>query len=75
VNWKRGCRKGVIMRGKGCLNLNKRLEQPEKTLEINEVQVHYASEPIAIGPEDRVIKLRWMDVPELDSLDNTKKIR
>ncbi len=43
-------------------NFLKRLEQLENLLEVNEYLVHFSSEKTAVGPEDRVIRLKWIDL-------------
>ncbi len=58
------------MRGKGKESIARRLERLEQLLEINQVRVSYASEPIVEGQEEVVIKLGWIDVPNVEHLEN-----
>jgi hypothetical protein len=61
------------MRGKGNLNLIKRLEKLEKVLEVNEIHVYYDSETIPERPGATLIRLKWLDLPEVRLFENLSK--
>ncbi len=42
-------------------SLKRRLEAIEKMLEVNIIRVHYSDEKIAVGPDTKIIRLRWLD--------------
>lgn len=45
-------------------SLVKRLEHLERLLEVNEIRVNYASEPVTGGPDFVMIRLHWLDVSD-----------
>jgi hypothetical protein len=55
---------------KGKKNLNERLNQLEKMLEVNQIHVYQADEPITITEDTRVIRLRWLDIPDQQLQEN-----
>ncbi len=62
------------MRGKGSLNLIKRLEHLEKLLEVNEYHVYYDSETIPERPDSIIIRLKWMDISDNMLYKNEQKL-
>lgn len=58
----------------GSLNkIEQRLKNLEKLLDINRYEVHYAGEEIKITEDTVLIRLRWLDLPDIP-LEKVQKV-